>query len=58
MISLSENSIDKFAFRGNDAITIEPLSHRFERETFVRDDGQPLSDHDLLAVEFGWRFDP
>ena len=56
VISPCENSIDKFAFRSNNTVTIEPLSHRFERQTFVREDGQPLSDHDPLAVEFGWRF--
>lgn len=47
--------IDKFAFRSSDALTIEPLSHHFEREKFVRPDDQaPLSDHDALAVRFRW----
>jgi hypothetical protein len=46
--------IDKFAYRSNDAVTIEPLSHRFEREKFVRPDGMPLSDHDALTVRFRW----
>ena len=46
--------IDKFAYRSNDAVTIEPLSHRFEREKFVRPDGMPLSDHEALAVRFRW----
>jgi hypothetical protein len=49
------NRIDKFAFRSNAQVTIEPLSHRFEREKFVRPtDGARLSDHDALAVRFRW----
>lgn len=52
-------SIDKFAFRSSDALTIEPLSHRFEREKFVHpEDGAPLSDHNALAVRFRWSFRP
>lgn len=48
-------SIDKFAFRSSEHLTIEPLSHRFEREKFVRSsDKAPLSDHDALAVRFRW----
>jgi hypothetical protein len=46
--------IDKFAFRSNETLTLAPLSHRFEREKFVRPDGMPLSDHDALAVRFRW----
>lgn len=47
--------IDKFAFRSSEHLTIEPLSHRFEREKFVRpSDKAPLSDHDALAVRFRW----
>jgi hypothetical protein len=46
--------IDKFAFRSNDAVTIAPLSRRFERDKFVGPDGQSLSDHDALAVRFRW----
>ena len=48
------DQIDKFAFRSAGEITVEPLSHSFERDVFVRDDGEPLSDHDALAVEFQW----
>ena len=47
-------SIDKFAFRSSDTVTIAPLSHRFERDKFVGPDGMPLSDHDALAVRFRW----
>jgi hypothetical protein len=46
--------IDKSVFRNGDGVTIQPLSHRFERDTFRRDDGAPLSDHDPLAVTFAW----
>ena len=46
--------IDKFVYRSGGGVTIAPLTHRFERETFRRDDGEPLSDHDPLAVTFAW----
>lgn len=58
VISPCETSIDKFAFRSNDTITIKPISHRFERDTFVDDDGEPLSDHEPLAVGFRWTYHP
>jgi hypothetical protein len=49
------NRIDKFAFRSSSRVTIEALSHRFERDKFVRPtDGARLSDHDALAVRFRW----
>jgi hypothetical protein len=47
--------IDKFAFRSGESVVVEPLSHTFERERFKRTDGQPLSDHDPLAVRFSVR---
>jgi hypothetical protein len=50
----SPGRIDKFAFRSGGAVTITPLSWRFETDVFVRDDGMALSDHDPLAVRFAW----
>jgi hypothetical protein len=46
--------IDKFAYRSGDKVGVEPLTHHFEREKFVRPDGAPLSDHLALAVRFRW----
>jgi hypothetical protein len=46
--------IDKFLFRSSDAVTITPLSWHFETEVFVDGDGAQLSDHEALAVRFGW----
>jgi len=46
--------IDKAAFRDGDGVTLEPISRTWETETFKRSDGQPLSDHDPLAVRFRW----
>jgi hypothetical protein len=47
--------IDKFAFRSGRRVQLAPQSHRFERDVFVRtSDGEPLSDHDALAVDFHW----
>lgn len=48
------DEIDKVAFRSGGGVTLSPTSHRFERDVFVRGDGEPLSDHDALAVDFAW----
>jgi hypothetical protein len=50
----SPGRIDKFAFRSGGSVTLTPLSWRFETDVFVRGDGEPLSDHDPLAVRFAW----
>jgi len=50
--------IDKFLFRSSAGLTIEPLSWQFETDVFVDGMGQPLSDHDALAVRFGWTVEP
>ena len=46
--------IDKFAFRSGGGVTLAALSHVFERDTFKRSDGEPLSDNDPLAVTFSY----
>jgi endonuclease/exonuclease/phosphatase family metal-dependent hydrolase len=46
--------IDKFLFRSGAGITITPLSWQFETAIFVDPQGEPLSDHDPLAVRFRW----
>jgi hypothetical protein len=45
--------IDKFAFRGG-GIELEPLSWQFEVEKFRDAQGEPLSDHEALAVRWRW----
>ena len=50
--------IDKFVFRSGGGVALEPLTHRFEQERFTRSDGEPLSDHDPLAVTWRWRSVP
>lgn len=52
---LDAGEIDKFAFRSGLGVQLTPLTHHFERERFRRADGQPLSDHDPLAVRFAWK---
>jgi endonuclease/exonuclease/phosphatase family metal-dependent hydrolase len=47
--------IDKFAYRSGDDVELEARSWNFQVDVFVDDDGEPLSDHDALAVDFGWR---
>jgi hypothetical protein len=46
------DQIDKFVFRSGGGVEIEAVKHRFARGRFERDDGEPLSDHDPLAVTF------
>ncbi len=49
-----DDVIDRFLFRSDDRVTLEPTRHHFERETFVDSAGLPLSDHDPLAVDWSW----
>ena len=50
--------IDKFAFRSGGGIGLEPLSWKFEVEKFRDAGGEPLSDHDALAVQWRWSATP
>ena len=50
--------IDKVAYRSSDTVTLTPTSHSFERDRFVDADGEPLSDHDPLRVDFDWETQP
>jgi len=47
-------SIDKFLFRSSAEVTLSVDSFHFETDVFVTADGEPLSDHDPLAVRFRW----
>lgn len=51
---VDEEAIDKFFFRSNATLTLTPTSCRFETDVFVTAQGEPLSDHDALAVRFLW----
>lgn len=46
--------IDKVAFRSGAGVDLEATSHRFETDVFVDEDGEDLSDHQALAVDFAW----
>ncbi len=50
--------IDKWAFRSSDSLRIVPLSWTVELDVFERFDGEPLSDHDAVAVRFFWEWLP
>ena len=51
--------IDKFLFRSGGGVTITPTSWNFETARFVVPwTGDPLSDHDALAVNFRWSAGP
>ncbi len=47
--------IDKIAFRSGDGIELEALSHEFQTEVFVDEEGEDLSDHQALEVVFSWK---
>lgn len=51
------NRIDKWLYRSGGGVTLEPLSWRVETDVFIRGDGEPLSDHDAVAVRFAWSVD-
>jgi hypothetical protein len=46
--------IDKMAYRSGGGVSLEALSWRFETDVFASPEGEPLSDHDALAVRFAW----
>jgi hypothetical protein len=46
--------IDKFAFASGGGIELEPLTWKFEVARFRDAAGEPLSDHDPLAVRWRW----
>lgn len=47
--------IDKFAYRSSDTVELGVESRKVEIDRFKRDDGEQLSDHEAVAVTFGWR---
>ena len=49
------NEIDRVMYRSGAGVALRAVSHTFERDTFVDAAGEPLSDHDPLAVDFVWR---
>jgi hypothetical protein len=49
--------IDKFAFRSNDTIALEPQTWEFEVDKFKDAQGEDLSDHDALRVAWHWSAD-
>ena len=55
---IDEEAIDKFFFRSNWSLELHPTSCGFENDVFVTDSGEPLSDHDALAVGFVWSASP
>ena len=46
---------DKVLYRSGGGITLRATDHEVERQRFVRPtDGEPLSDHDPMRVQFEW----
>ena len=48
-------SIDKILFRSSAELALRADRLSFETDVFVSTDGQPLSDHDPVAVRFTWQ---
>jgi|RhiMethySRZTD1v2_1073278.scaffolds.fasta_scaffold00426_17 endonuclease/exonuclease/phosphatase (EEP) superfamily protein YafD len=48
------SSIDKIAYRSGDGVRLQATSHDMPRERFRAPDGDDLSDHPPLVVEFSW----
>jgi hypothetical protein len=48
--------IDKIAYRNGGGVRLRATSHAMPRERFTAPDGEPLSDHPPLVVEFAWSF--
>jgi endonuclease/exonuclease/phosphatase family metal-dependent hydrolase len=48
-------SIDKILLRSSDQVALEALGWRAETDVFVAEDGTPLSDHDPITVDVGYR---
>ncbi len=53
VLDCPENRIDKFLYRSNDTVTLEP-SNWTNEPGFEDTEGVPLSDHDALSVSFSW----
>jgi hypothetical protein len=49
--------IDKIAYRDGGGLRLTPASHDFPAERFVDGDGEALSDHEPLVVDFDWEAD-
>jgi endonuclease/exonuclease/phosphatase family metal-dependent hydrolase len=47
--------IDKFVYRSGGGVVLSATSWRLETDVFVSEEGEPLSDHDPVAVRFAWR---
>ncbi|MBW2457161.1 MAG: hypothetical protein JRI68_21785, partial [Deltaproteobacteria bacterium] len=53
VVSCTTDRIDRFFFRDNDLIHVEPLTWAIAEE-FVDADGEDLSDHLAIQVTFAW----
>jgi hypothetical protein len=49
------SSIDKIAYRSGDGVRLTATSHDMPRERFTAPDGEALSDHPPVVVEFTWK---
>lgn len=48
-------SIDKIAFRSGDGVELTASAHDMPRERFTAPDGEDLSDHPPVVVDFTWQ---
>ena len=55
VLSVGRDRIDRILFRSGEGVEIVPLSYTVETELFRDSEGNPLSDHDAVSVEFLFR---
>ena len=48
-------SIDKIAYRSSDSVQLTATSHAMPRDRFTAPEGEALSDHPPVVVEFTWK---
>ena len=53
-LACGKETVDRVLFRGSESLALEALAWEMPDE-FVDADGDDLSDHDPVAVRFGWR---
>jgi hypothetical protein len=56
-VGCDHEQIDRIFYRSGEALKLEAVDWTVD-ERFVDADGEPLSDHSAIAVQFVWQFEP
>ncbi len=52
VLSVGRDRIDRILYRSGEGVSIAPISYAVEFDLFRDPEGNPLSDHDAVSVEF------